>query len=146
VCIMTQVERAPVKSRSVRTLRNGGYKLAGKFPTNLKHLKKHHLLQYQAVVWKEEEMKKKETAKNVQDITFKQYTNLESFQGNRSYNKESDRYKLITKKLAIFIGSTNVAIGLVENPKLRSLIETLDPRYQVPGRALIEAGRANGRV
>jgi len=29
-----------------------GYELAGKFPTNLKHLKKHHLLQYQAVVWK----------------------------------------------------------------------------------------------
>ena len=82
-------------------------------------------------------MKKKERAKNVQDITFKQHTILESFQGKRSYNKESDRYKVITKKLAIFIGSTNVAIGLVENPELRSLIETLDPRYQVPGRALM---------
>ena len=96
-----------------------GYELAGKFPTNLKQeLKKHHLLQYQAVVQKEEETKKKERAKNVQDITFKQHTILDSFQGKRSYNKESDRYKVITKKLAIFIGSTNVPLVLSRTPNL----------------------------
>ena len=36
--------------------------------------------------------------------------------------------------MAIFIGSSNVALSLVENVEFQELIHELDPRYQVPGR------------
>ena len=39
--------------------------------------------------------------------------------------------------MAIFIGSTNVPISLVENMEFQSLLEAIDPRYPVPGRTLI---------
>ena len=40
-----------------------------------------------------------------------------------------------TQKFAIFVGSSNVAI--VENFEFVDLLETLDPRYPVPGRTAL---------
>ena len=53
------------------------------------------------------------------------------------YPKESTKYKQITKKLAVFIGSSNVATMLVENPEFRELLHEMDSRYVVPGRTAI---------
>ena len=36
--------------------------------------------------------------------------------------------------MAIFVGSSNVALSLVENMEFWELIHELDLRYQVPGR------------
>lgn len=59
----------------------------------------------------------------------------ESFQ--RKYKKGSNRYQFITRKLAFFVGSTNAANRIVEDAAFQSLLETLDARCSVPGRAVI---------
>ena len=46
----------------------------------------------------------------------------------------SHKYKAVTWKLAIFVGSSNVANTIVENYEFVDLLEALDPRYPVPSR------------
>ena len=53
---------------------------------------------------------------------------------NKMYGVNSVKQRSITKKMAIFIGSSNVALSLVKNVEFRELIHQLDPGYQVPGR------------
>ena len=55
----------------------------------------------------------------------------------KKYEKGSMQYQLITRKLAIFIASSNAPNSLVENEEFRSLIQTLYYRYDVPPRAQI---------
>ena len=43
----------------------------------------------------------------------------------------------MTKKLAVFIGATNVPLNLVEKAEFRDLLTELDCHYPVPGRAKI---------
>ena len=116
-----------------------GATYAGKFPTNLKgHLRKDHPAQFQEALQKEneaEQKKKEESAKR--RSVGKQLSVVESFKGRSKYDKSSSRYLQITKALAIFIGSTNVANSIVENDEFRSLVKVLDSRYPMPGRALI---------
>ena len=68
---------------------------------------------------------------------YQQSTLRDSFTKQVAYSKESERYKLITGKLAIFVGSSNVANHLVENLEFKDLVRALDPRYPV------ELGRAS---
>ena len=117
-----------------------GHEIAGKFPTNLKqHLRKHHSKHYCDVLGKEKEDKCKRATKVALQKSSSQSTIDESLRRKcvTPYSSSSDRYKLISKRLAIFVGSTNVPISTVENSELRSLIGVLDPRYEVPGRTLM---------
>ena len=50
------------------------------------------------------------------------------------YDPQSTKQKSITKKLAIFVGTSNVPISLVENVEFQELLCKLDSRYQTPGR------------
>ena len=54
--------------------------------------------------------------------------------GVRKCSVDSERQKSITKELAIFLGSTNTPISIVENDRFKKLIQTLDNRYELPGR------------
>ena len=113
-----------------------GQSVPGKFPTDLKqHLKKHHPKQLQEVLDKEKEQKAKPKGKK--PIGPGQLTITQALEGKPLYGKDSDRYHKISKRLAVFIGSTNAAISLVDNPEFRSLVGTLDPRYPMPGRTLM---------
>ena len=107
----------------------------GPWPTNLKH----HSMQYHDVLGKEKEDKSKKAAKPTLRKFSSQATIERSLRGKcvTPYSSNSDRYRLITKKLAIFVGSTNVPISIVENSELRLLMKVLDPRYEVPGRTLM---------
>ena len=67
----------------------------------------------------------------------KQLSVIQSFKRRSKYDKSSSRYVQITKALAIFIGSTNVANCIVENDEFRSLVKVHDSQYLMPGRALI---------
>ena len=53
------------------------------------------------------------------------------------FDTKSARCQQITRKLAIFVGSTNVPNSLVENTEFKSLMETLEPQYPMPSRTLI---------
>ena len=55
------------------------------------------------------------------------------------YTKDSTKYKQLTKKLAVFVGCSNVATILAENQEFRELLHELDPHYIVPGRTAIRA-------
>ena len=66
-----------------------------------------------------------------------QMTLQQAVQGKKQYAKESDRYKVITRKLAIFVGCTSVPNRIVESPEFRDLLTTLDKRSITPGRAAI---------
>ena len=67
----------------------------------------------------------------------KQLQIADAFQGINMYDPKSTRCRTITKRLAIFIGATNVSIRLVENEEFRELIHELDKRYKVPSRTKI---------
>jgi len=114
--------------------------VAGKFPTNLKqHLKKYHALQYEEVVKLEVEENKKGERKKKEmkgELVKGQAMLQQAFAGQSAYGKNSDCYRFLSKKLALFIACTNLSILLVENDELRGLIAALDPRYEVPSRTL----------
>lgn len=93
-------------------------------------------MEFQEVISKEELIPKVNRGANVAK-TGSQLTLTQTFQAKRMYDTDSQWYKSITKKLAIFLGSTNVAIQLVDNTEFRSLLESLDPRYPVPGRSVM---------
>ena len=50
------------------------------------------------------------------------------------YGREDSRTKVITKKLAMYIGCTNTPNSIVENTHFKNLLEALDPAYPIPGR------------
>ena len=117
--------------------------MTGKFPTNLcQHLKKKHPVQYSELLVKEEKEKKEkeklESAKRAKPLKVSQQQTLtESLLSKSAYRKDSVCYGLISKKLAIFIGSLNVPTNIVNNLVLKDRLHTMDNRYEVPGRWFI---------
>ena len=109
------------------------------FTTNMKnHLKQLHLKEYQLILSKEESLAKEKAFKKPKELLRKQSSQMtlgKAFQ--RKYDTKSSRYLMITHRLAIFIGSTNIPNSLAENVEFQSLLETLDPRYTVPGQTHI---------
>ena len=118
-----------------------GHSLAGKYPINLKqHLKKEHSKEYSEVLKKEDEKEKKRLSQSqIPSIpgSFKkkmggQLTLEQTLRQKKQYSKESPRYMEITKKLAVFVGSTNVPNSIVTSPEFCDLT-TADPCYSVSG-------------
>ena len=117
-----------------------GQTVSGKYTTNVKsHLKKAHPSEFEEVVSKEQKLKERKQAKKATKSVKKgcQLTLGETLECKPQYDKGSDRYKSITKRLAIFVGATNMPNSLVENPEFRALLNACDPRYHVPGRTAI---------
>ena len=120
-----------------------GKSVTGKFPTNLKqHLRLAHPSVMKEVSRKEEEAKKAkeeaESSKRAASLKYTRQATLKETLTNRNpYSKDSARYRDITRKLAIFVGSCNVANRIVENLEFKDLLSTLDTRYQMPGRSSI---------
>lgn len=54
------------------------------------------------------------------------------------YKKDSDQHKLLTRKLAVFVGSSNITNRIVESLDFWDLLHCLDHRCQVPGRAAVK--------
>ena len=92
---------------------------------------------------KEQESKKvkakKECSKRAASLKYHHQSTLkESLEKKNPYSKDSPRYKLITRKLAIFVGSSSVANRIVENLEFQDLMSAMDNRYPVPGRSSIQ--------
>ena len=132
-----------------------GHSLAGKFPTNLRnHMKKKHPSEFTELCMKEKEQKQttahKVSAQRSASLKIHhQMTLSESLSSRNVYKKEHSRYKEISRKLAIFIGSTNTPTSIVENLEFKDLLHTMDSRYPVPGRvarAILTVGSDSGSV
>ena len=116
------------------------HKIKGKYPTNLKsHLKSHHKNEFSALTEQEDKEKKKMEQKKLDSIASSSFTTsrqlkLSELKSHMTYDKSSRKYKVITKKLAVFIGTSNVATSLVDNLEFRELLLELDKQYVPPGR------------
>ena len=137
---------------------NCGHSIKGKFPTNLKtHLKSKHPKEFNELQIRENERKDKEVMKGrrtsaVTTFGGKEVILNDVMQGetrysldserysldSEKYSLDSERYKSITKELAVFLGSTNVPISLVDNESFKKLIGILDSRYEIPDHTEIE--------
>ena len=119
-----------------------GHAIPGKFPSNLRqHLKSHHGAVYQELLRSKEKQKEEREALRSKithgPTPMSQRTLGEIVKSQRKYEKESLKYQMITENLAMFVASSNVPNSIIENDEFRSLILTLDPRYQVASRTLI---------
>ena len=52
----------------------------------------------------------------------------EFISGGAKYDYNSERYKTITRQLAVFIGATNAPLNIVENSEFKQLVHVLDQR------------------
>lgn len=55
----------------------------------------------------------------------------------KKYERGSEHYQKIARKLAMYVASNNVAISVVENEDFISLIGALDSRYSLPVRTVL---------
>ena len=115
--------------------------ITGKYTTNLKyHIKNKRPKEYSTILAIESTLKKaKEEAEAKRAISHKasvtaakQLTLTESLSATKQYRKESEKYQSITRKLAIFVGSNNVANSIVESAEFKEFILlTQDTKYLV---------------
>ena len=102
-------------------------KVKGKNPTNLKqYLKRKHNEDYKRVLEKEDLKCHKKTQTSVAKAKCKQMTIANMLQISL-FQKESKKYKYITTKLAVFIGTVSVPYNLVENFEFTDLFLELEP-------------------
>ena len=96
---------------------------------------------FQEFLLKEGKLKAKKAKKAVTNSKKRghQLTLDESLQMKPKYDRGGDRYvyKIITKRLAVFVGATNMPNSIVENPEFRALLKACDPRYPLPERAAV---------
>ena len=67
-----------------------------------------------------------------------QMTLVGTIQKTKPYEKDSTRYKSITRKLATFVAAGNVANRIVECEEFRDLLSQLDPQYPMPSRVALD--------
>ena len=95
-----------------------------------KHLKNHNPNQF-----KELENAESESKMRKRSHAFTSQTTLhQQIQTTQYYSKDSKRQEAITKKLAVFIGATNVPLSLVDREEFRALLSDMDKRYCAPHR------------
>lgn len=98
--------------------------------------------QYSEVLKLEESVKVKkeaESKKSAQSLkAAKQLTTVQSLSRGTTYKKDSEQHKLLTRKLAVFVGHSKVANQIVESPEFWDLLHCLDHWYQVPGTAAVK--------
>ena len=116
-----------------------GKSFSGRFTSNLKHhLRTNHKEQFAEVEKKDKARKEaKEAQKKAEVGPTKQATIAEVLHRRTMYERDSDRYKKVTRRLAVFVGATNVANTIVDTPEFKELLLELDPRYPTPGRAAV---------
>ena len=79
----------------------------------------------------EEQEKKAKREAEKQKASLKVITLVQSLQSGSTYAKTHHRFMAITRKLAIFVRTTNVPNSIVENLAFKDLLNTADPKYIV---------------
>ena len=114
-----------------------GKTLNGTFTSNMKkHLKVCHKEAYKKFEQEENERQKKSNGVRRLNSTLASSSQMtiKDFLKPTLYPKDSKKQLAITKKLAIFIGATNVPLSLVDCPEFRDLMKEMDKQYDIPGR------------
>ena len=85
------------------------------------------------------ELERKKKMESKKKSTLSQSSLLMSFSFSKQYDQNSKKHKDITRRLAVFVGASNVALSLVDNVEFRELLIELDPRYKVPHRKKLDS-------
>lgn len=111
-----------------------GKEFKEKYPTNMKkHLKSSHPQHYNVLETEEVAKKSNHSATESSQTVLKQSKLLDCIQ-SKKYDPESRKHVALTRRLALFVGATNVPLRLVDNEEFRELLAEFDPRYQIPRR------------
>ena len=108
-----------------------GKEFKGKYPTNMK---KHLHPQHFKVLETEEVAKKSNHSATESSQTVLKQSKLLDCNQSKKYDPESRKHVALTRRLALFVGATNVPLRLVDNEEFRELLTEFDPRYQIPHR------------
>ena len=112
-----------------------GKEICGRYATNLKkHLKSYHNDEYQQFERDERNRRVGSSTRKGSQDSLVQQTMENSFNRPSYYSKESNRHADITKKLAVFIGSTNAPLSLVDCEEFSDLLSEMDRKYDIPHR------------
>jgi len=57
----------------------------------------------------------------------------------KKYRKDSEKYRKITRKVAVIVGTSNVANSIVESPEFQEFVSELNQQHPVPGHAAISS-------
>ena len=127
-------------NKSVCKIESCGIEVRGKYTTNLKrHLERKHAEYYRKVENIEKEKKRtlNVSSKAAKTKDIKQRT-LDDLMKRNAYQKDSKKYTVLTRKLAICVATTNMANSITDNAEFREFVEELDPRYtSMPRRAAL---------
>ena len=106
--------------------------LKGQYPKNLKkHIQTHHKEDFKVLVADEQNKKQDSSTRKTNS---KQPSIQESFSAAVMYDSDSKRHQDITQKLALFVGTTNMPLSLVDNLEFKELVSELDKSYKLPHR------------
>ena len=109
--------------------------ISGKFTTNLKlHLKKKHNEKFLKVEKVELQNRNQKEKKRYCNTTSKvrndsRQRTLDDVMKKTAYQKDSKKYKAVTRKLAICVATTNMPNRITDNEEFRDFVQELDPRY-----------------
>ena len=114
-----------------------GKKLSGMYASNMKkHLKLQHKEAFKKFEEEENERSKSNVSKRKRlkrdsNSTTSQLTIKEALRPTL-YPRDSKKQKAITRKLALFVGSTNFPLCLVDCSEFRDLLTEMDCQYGIP--------------
>ena len=115
-----------------------GKELSGVYSSKYmkKHLKMHHKAAFQKFEQEEGERKIAESSMKKKDTTLVSQSQMSIKQALKSnfYPKDSKKQLAITRKLAVFVRTTNAPISVVDGPEFRDLLTETNGQYEIPGR------------
>ena len=113
-----------------------GKELKGSYASNMKkHLKQKHKEAFTKLEQEEQKRQRTEVAKRKgKESGCSSQTTIQEALRPSSYPEGSKKQLAITKKLAIFVGATNVPLSLVDCPEFHDLLKEMDKQYAIPGR------------
>ncbi len=111
-------------NKSVCKTESCGIEVRGKYTTNLKrHLERKHAEYYRKVENIEKEKKRtlNVSSKAAKTKDIKQRT-LDDLIKRNAYQKDSKKYTVLTRKLAICVATTNMANSITDNAEFREFV------------------------
>ena len=112
-----------------------GKELSGFYSSNMKkHLRMHHKAAFQKFEQQEGERKKAESSMKKKDSTLVSQMTIKQVLKSNHYPKDSKKQLAITKKLAVFVGATNVPLSVVDGSEFRDFLTEMNEQYDIPGR------------
>lgn len=98
------------------------------------HLKSYHSKEYNELISAEENKKQKTEMKNQEELQSKFVSIPEFFKLKEPLPKTSEKWKMITKDIALIIFQDNLPYSIVEKLGFKIFMHNYEKRYEIPSR------------